>query len=237
MSIILETYKVQSNFLNFDHPKTYLTLGLFISVLGFIINWSNGYINILFIETFSYALIFAGLLIILVSTIFNWFSYQDYSLSKKGIIKITSDNIIIDNTQIILYEEITDFSIHLTDFKGDIDYLYGETKAYLKLGVENEILIKYSNKTLKRNFQLHEGRELELVRNFISRIIIKNKIPNVPVIKLAQVFSKDFRKLDDTRNYLAEKIIIGEINTIEGLLLMEYKSDKEAKELKEKYSL
>lgn len=236
MSVILETYKVKKKLLNLEHPNTYLWIGLFITVLGFIVRWINEYFNIHFAGAIGYALIFTGTLVLLVSQFFNYFSYQDYALSNKGIIKITSDSIIIDS-KVIPFEKVIDFSIHLSGFKGEMSYLHHGTEPWLKLGVENEILIKHSNKTVKRNFQLHEERELKLVQDFMSNIIIKNKLSNVPIKRLVQIFSENFREHSDTRDYLAKKIKTGELNATEGLLMMNYSSDNEAKELKKKYSL
>lgn len=55
--------------------------------------------------------------------------------------------------------------------------------------------------------------------------------------KLLAIFKDDFKKTDEARNFIADKIKDQKINKTEGLLLMNYTSDDEVKILRKKYNI
>ena len=61
--------------------------------------------------------------------------------------------------------------------------------------------------------------------------------PKVKPRKLMNLVSLDIRKDEVSRNYVAQKIKERKLNVTEGLLMMNYSSDKEAKELRRRYNL
>ena len=236
--MILNTIETKEDFFNFDHPKIYTILSFFLLILCLIILFLNDkYLRIEILDSLFYSLSFTSLIVFLISSFFLKFSKEDIKVQKTGIIKITTDHFIINNYKKIPFNKILDLKILIADFEGNFKYTSSDFDSNYSLGTDNYIIIKTKNHTIKKQIQLNSKRELNLVFNFISNQIVDDKFEKINAKKLVSIFNDDFKKTDKARNYIANQIKKNTFNTTEGLLMMNYSSDNEAKELKKKYNL
>ena len=233
----LKTVEIKSNFWSFDHPITYLTLSFGVLVLSIsMVSLNSEYLSIEIIDTIFSSLIFISSLILIFSFYILKFSKENIKIIKTGFVKITEDEFIINNVKNIQFNSVTDLSLSITEYRGELKHHNGFGSG-LKSGTDNFITITTDTEKIKKRILINSEREVITLNYFLASQIIKNKFPKINIKKLISIFSDDFKKTLDSRNFIASKIKKGEIKTTEGLLMMNYSSDKEAKELRIKYNL
>ena len=233
--MVLDAITTEEKLLNFNHPKTYTYLSLGIAMVAVIIILINKeYFQLDFIENIFYPITFISFIIFGVSQFITMFSKEDILIKKTGKLKITSDEFIIDNDP-INFEEILLLEINFEDYEGRLTNYQSSTEPMYSKGTDNYFKIKTIDKKIEKQILLQSMREMNLVYDFLSAQIVKNKFKKTNSRQLIAIFRDDFKKTDEARNYIAALIKEKKINTTEGLLMMNYSSDKEAKELRKKY--
>jgi hypothetical protein len=233
--MVLDTITTEEKLLNFNHPKTYTYLSLGIGMVAVIILMiNNEYFEIDFIENFFFLFAIISFIVFAFSQFITLFSKEDILIKKTGKLKITSDEFIIDNDP-INFKEILSLEINFDDYEGRVRNHHSNTEPMYSKGADNYLKVKTIHKKVEKQILLQSLREMNLVYDFLSSQIVKNKFKKVNLRQLIAIFRDDFKKTDEARNYIAALIIEKKLNTTEGLLMMNYSSDKEAKELRKKY--
>jgi len=233
--MVLDTITTEEKFLNFNHPKTYTYLSLGIGMISAtILMINNEYFEIDFIENFFFWIAIISFIIFAFSQFITVFSKEDIIIKKTGKLKITSEEFILDNEH-FNFKELLSLEINFEDYEGQVTNYHSSTEPMYSKGADNYFKIKTKNKTVKKQILLQSLREMNLVYDFLSNQIVKNKFKKINSRQLIAIFRDDFKKTDEARNYIATLISEKKLNTTEGLLMMNYSSDKEAKELRKKY--
>jgi len=233
--MVLDTITTEEKFLNFNHPKTYTYLSLGIGMISAtILMINNEYFEIDFIENFFFWIAIISFIIFAFSQFITVFSKEDIIIKKTGKLKITSEEFILDNEHFD-FKELLSLEINFNDYEGQVTNYHSSTEPMYSKGADNYFKIKTKNKTVKKQILLQSLREMNLVYDFLSNQIVKNKFKKINSRQLIAIFRDDFKKTDEARNYIATLISEKKLNTTEGLLMMNYSSDKEAKELRKKY--
>ena len=233
--MVLDTITTEEKLLNFNHPKTYTYLSLGIGMVAVIILLINKeYFEIDFIEVFFSTLAIISFIDFTFSQFITLFSKEDILIKKTGKLKITPDEFIIDNEQ-INYEEVLSLKINFDDYEGRVTNYNSSMDPMYSKGTDNYFKVKIIDKKIEKQILVQSMREMILVYDFLSNQIVKNKFKKVNPRQLIAIFRDDFKKTDEARNYIATLIKEKKLNTTEGLLMMNYSSDKEAKDLRKKY--
>jgi hypothetical protein len=233
--MVLDTITTEEKLLNFNHPKTYTYLSLGIGMVAVIILLINKeFFEIDFIEVFFSTLAIISFIIFAFSQFITLFSKEDILIKKTGKLKITPDEFIIDNEQ-INYEEVLSLKINFDDYEGRVTNYNSSMDPMYSKGTDNYFKVKIIDKKIEKQILVQSMREMILVYDFLSNQIVKNKFKKVNPRQLIAIFRDDFKKTDEARNYIATLIKEKKLNTTEGLLMMNYSSDKEAKDLRKKY--
>lgn len=235
--MIIETIKTEKKLFNFNHPKsyTYLSLALFMATI-IVILINKEYFKIRFITNFLYPISFLSSIIFGIAQLFTLFSKEDILIRKTGKIKITADSFII-NKEIISFKDIVSINIDATDYEGRLIGTQTSIKPMYSIGVNNFIKFTTRHNKFEQQILISSFRESKLIYNFLSQQIIKNKFLSVSSRQLISIFRDEFKKTEEARNYIAVKIKERKLNKTEGLLMMNYSSDKEVKELRKKYTI
>ncbi|WP_299012592.1 hypothetical protein [uncultured Polaribacter sp.] len=234
--IILETIRTHRKFFNFKHPKIYMYIGLFVAfmaVIAIIIIKDEADFDSLS-NTF-YTISTVAFLFFSISGLLNRFLKDDILITKTGKIKVTTAAFLIDEIT-IPFEEVTVLDCNILDYSGRTSNSGILTSMY-SAGTDNFITIKTENTEIKKQVLINSDREIALLFNFLGNQIVLDKFSKMNPKKMIGTFTADFRKTEKARNYIAKEIKNGTLKTTEGLLMMNYASDNEAKELRAAYNL
>jgi hypothetical protein len=232
MAFAIETYRTKHFFWDWANPAMYHTLSIACFVVFMLVGLATDIAEGLITKLTIIAMIST-----FISNIILYFTYESLILHKTGLIQITEDHFVIDYDQVVPFADIEKLDLHLFDYKGRYKYTRVAFESNLSQGVQNTIKIHYGETSINRKFLLTEKREIELIQHFISHQIIKDKFTKIHPRALMRLVPKEIRRTEDSRDYVAQKIKSRELNTTEGLLMMSYRSDREAKELRHHYAL
>lgn len=235
--IILETIKTHKKFFNFKHPKIYMYLGVFvafIAVLFVVFNYRDRDFNSL--KNIFYLITFAALVLFTISSVLNKFFKEDIITTKIGKIKITENAFLVNDIK-IPFEEITRLELDIPAYDTDTSQNTYTFNTLLSPETQNYISVKSKHQNIKKQVLINSEREIPLLFNFLANQIIQEKFTEINPKQTIHFFTSEFRKTDKARDYIAKQIKNGTLKPTEGLLMMNYTSDKEVKELKEKYTL
>ncbi|WP_405608696.1 hypothetical protein [Polaribacter sp. Asnod1-A03] len=235
--MVFDTITTEEKFFNFEHPKTYTYLSLGIAMVSFLILLINKeYFELDFLETFFFPIAIFSFIIYAISQFFTMFSKQDVQINYTGKLKITEDEFIIDK-ETINFADIISIQLSVDDYEGRLINSHSNTEPMYSKGVENFVKIATIDKKIEKQIQICSLRETNLITNFLATQIVKNKFTKTNTKQLIAIFSDSFKKTEEARNYIANQIKNRKIKTVEGLLMMNYSSDKEVKELRKKYNI
>lgn len=235
--IILETIKTEKKFFNFKHPKIYMYLGVivaFIAVLFVVFNDGDQDFNSL--KNVFYQISFAALVLFSISSVINKFFKEDIIITKTGKIKITENAFLVNDIE-ISFKEITHLDLNITDYAGNTTQNTSTFNNMFSAGTQNYISIIFKHQQIKKQVLINSEREIALLFSFLSSLIIQEKFTEINPKQTIHFFTSEFRKTDKARDYIAKQIKNGTLKPTEGLLMMNYTSDKEVKELRKKYNL
>ncbi|WP_282071294.1 hypothetical protein [Polaribacter atrinae] len=234
--MVFDTITTEEKFFNFEHPKTYTYLGLTIGMFAFvIISINKVYLEFDFIETIFYPVAVISFITFIASVFFTMFSKEDILINYTGYLKITSDEFIIDKEK-INFTDVISIKLSVDDYEGRAKNTHSSIRPMYSIGVNNFVEIATDDKKIEKQIQICSLRETHLISDFLSAQIVKNKFTKANPKQLIAIFNDKFKKTTAARNYIAEQIKNKKIKTVEGLLLMNYSSDEEVKELRKKYN-
>jgi len=234
--MVFNTITTEKKCFNFEHPKTYTYLGLAIGVFAFVlISINNVYVGFDFIETIFYPVAIISFITFIASVFFTMFSKEDILINYTGYLKITADEFIIDQEK-INFTDVISIKLSIDDYEGRSKNTHSSIRPMYSLGVDNFIKIAIADKKIEKQIQLCSLRETYLISDFLSAQIVKNKFIKANPKQLITIFSDNFKKTEGARNYIADQIKSNTIKTVEGLLMMNYSTDEEVKELRKKYN-
>ena len=95
--------------------------------------------------------------------------------------------------------------------------------------------LTYKSITRTFNFKLESKSHQNVLERNIYQIVINDKLRNIDGKKSIKLIPKQYKGFEEYREYVGKQLREKKVNCTEGLLLMGYKNDKEAKELREKY--
>lgn len=235
--IILETIQTAKKFFNFKHPKIYMYFGVFIAFLAIVsIVFNNNSKNFKDFTSAFYQLSFIAFIIFSISSILNKFFKEDINIIKTGTIKIIENDFLIDEIK-IPFNTVTYLDFNIADYAGNSKQNTSNFNAMFSAGTQNYVSIISKNEKIKKQVLINAEREIPLLFNFLADQIIKEKFTKVAPKNLISVFTNDFKKTEKARDYIAKQIKNKVLKPTEGLLMMNYTSDKEVKKLREKYNL
>jgi hypothetical protein len=234
--MVFDTITTEEKFFNFEHPKTYTYLGLTIGMFAcIIISINKVYLEFDFIETIFYPVAVISFITFIASVFFTMFSKEDILINYTGYLKITSDEFIIDKEK-INFTDVISIKLSVDDYEGKAKNTHSSIKPMYSIGVNNFVEISTDDKKIEKQIQICSLRETHLISDFLSAQIVKNKFTRANPKQLIAIFTDKFKKTAAARNYIAEQIKNKKIKTVEGLLMMNYSSDEEVKELRKKYN-
>ena len=232
--MVFDTITTEEKFFNFEHPKTYTNLGIAVGMFAFvIISINKVYLEFDFIETIFYPIAVISFITFIASVFFTMFAKEDILINYTGYLKITSDEFIIDKEK-INFTDIISIKLSVDDYEGRAKNTHSSIKPMYSIGVNNFVTISTDDKKIEKKIQVCSLRETHLISDFLAAQIVKNKFPKADTKQLIAIFSDSFKKTKEARDYIADQIKSNKIKTIEGLLMMNYSSDEEVKELRKK---
>ena len=184
----------------------------------------------------QYTLFIIGFLPLGLSYFYQYFDFENIEITDKGYFEFNSDELIIDNNQKINYKDINELKINIVaHYNERINVIYNTPTETRSLGLSNEIQISTSSKNIKFNFKLENESHVKRLEKFMFELVISEKLSNLSAKTTIKLIPERYRKSTGYKNYVINQLIAKRINCTEGLLLHGYKSDKEAKVLREKY--
>lgn len=170
------------------------------------------------------------------SYIFQFFDYENIEISNKGNLDIHEKCFTIDYKKEILYSDIENLSIIIDAYYNErINIGYNTPTEQKSLGLKNQINIETKYDKTELYFKLENKYHKDRLEEALFEIIINGKLENIDPKKCIKLIPDKFKNSDKYKSYVIKQIVRKRINCTEGLLLHGYKTDKEAKELREKY--
>jgi len=168
--------------------------------------------------------------------IFQFFDYENIEISNKGNLDIHEKCFKIDYKKEILYSDIEDLSIIIDAYYDErINIVYKTPTEQKSLGLKNKIRIKTNYNSTELYFKLENKYHKNRLEEVLFEIITNEKLENLDPKKSIKLIPEKFKNSDKYKSYVIKQIVRKRIDCTEGLLLHGYKTDKEAKELREKY--
>ena len=157
--------------------------------------------------------------------------YEKMNGKLEGKISLNETSIVI-NDKTYLFNEIKDFKIGYGNKYGDFT---GNTKigATYSLGLNNSVSFYYNSNYIEVFFQLKTENQLNTLKQDLYFYIINEVLPLNT--RTFQYVDKKFKHKEEFKNLIHKHIKSGKLSCTEGLLMIGYSSDKEAKELRQKY--
>ena len=211
--------------------------GLFLMIIGLIFSYIYNEI----FHTDSGKGILASIMIIGMLTIFFTYFYQYYDFEKiknlkEGFLEIEKDELIINYTEKIKYEELTDFDLSINAYYNQIINFGNRSPTEKRsLGISNSLTITDKSKTRTFNFKLESKSHQNVLERNIYQLVISDKLRNIDGKKSIKLIPKQYKGFDEYREYVGKQLKAKKVNCTEGLLLIGYNSYEEAQELKKKY--
>jgi len=170
------------------------------------------------------------------SYIFQFFDYENIEISNKGNLDIHEKCFTIDYKKEILYSDIENLSIIIDAYYDErINIVYKTPTEQKSLGLKNQINIKTNYDNTELYFKLENKYHKDRLEEVLFEIITNGKLENLDPKKSIKLIPEKFKNSNKYKSYVIKQIVRKRIDCTEGLLLHGYKTDKEAKELREKY--
>ena len=211
--------------------------GLCLMIIGLIFSYIYNEI----FHTDSGKGILASIMMIGMLTIFFTYFYQYYDFEKiknlkKGFVELEKDELIINYTEKIKYEELTDFDLSINAYYNEkINFGHRSPTEKRSLGISNTLTITHKSKTRTFNFKLEDKSHQNVLERNIYNIVISEKLRNIDGKKSIKLIPKQYKNFEEYREYVGKQLREKKVNCTEGLLLIGYNTYEEAQELKKKY--
>lgn len=179
---------------------------------------------------FTYPLI-PALLCYIISQIIRLTEFENLNGYFEGRIVFDDYFLTINDTN-YSYSSIENLIIYGNSFSGE-KTTNTRNGPMFGNGTENLISFTFDKIKIEKHFQLNSERHLDQLQEALLHIITNEKIPYQR--KYLNYINEEHRSFMHFEFFIGKLIQEKRIECTEGLLLIGYKSDKEAKELKNKY--
>lgn len=209
-----------------------LTYYSFIAIISYLL-------LLLFIETsfgysiskYAYSLLIIPVITYFIGGAIRLTEYENLNGSFIGTIFFEDDFLIIDTKQ-YQYNKIENLILKANSYSGQRNENTRSGPMYSN-GVQNSISFVYDGQKIFRNFKLDSERHIDELQSVLLNIITNEKIPYQR--KYLNLINPEYRLFMKFELFIAKLIKEKRMECTEGLLLIGYDSDKEAKELRAKY--
>ena len=239
MNFTLYTYRVKDIKWDFSQSETYYDISFYGMLISLLIVFLDFKIfKTEFLTDFFLIICSIFIFVILFSKIWRFSpEYQQKILSNKGVLQITEESFIFKYQDKIPFSEIEELEFSFYDYYGKSINMMLESGPTKSIGVENVLKLKTKNYEHFSNFELTSKAQSLLLEKEFVRLIFLKMFPRVDPKILMSFVPLEVRKKEVSRNYVAQNIKERKLNLTVGLLMMNYSTDKEAKELRKKYNL
>lgn len=173
---------------------------------------------------------------LLFSYCYQFFDFENIVTQNKAYLEIDEIGFSINQQRKVMHGDIRELVIKIDAYYTErINVIYRTPEEQKSLGVKNFISIRTEKEDFSFYFKLNNGSHKERLEEILFTLIIQNKLLNLDSKKSIKLIPSRFKDSEDYKRYVLEQIIKKKINCTEGLLLHGYKTDKEAKYLREKY--
>jgi hypothetical protein len=157
--------------------------------------------------------------------------YEKINGKLEGKISFNETSIFI-NDKAYYFNDIKDFKIGYGNKYGDFT---GNTKigATYSQGLNNSVSFYHNSNYIEVFFQLKTENQLNTLKQDLYFFIINEDLPLNT--RTFQYVDKKFKNKEEFKNLIHKHIKSNKLSCTEGLLMIGYSSDKEAKELRQKY--
>lgn len=168
--------------------------------------------------------------------IFQFFDYENIEILHKGNLEIGEKSFTINYKEEILFSDIEDLRIIIDAYYNErINIVYRTPTEQKSLGLKNQIKIETNRNNKEFYFKLENKNHKNRLEEVLFEIITAKKLENLDAKKSIKLIPQRFKNSDKYKNYVIDQIVKKRIDCTEGLLLHGYRTDKEAKDLREKY--
>ncbi|WP_172824399.1 hypothetical protein [Polaribacter sp. KT25b] len=211
--------------------------GLFLMIIGLVFSYI--YNEIFHTDSgkgILASIMMIGMLTILFTYFYQYYDFEKIKNLKKGFIELEKDELIINYSEKIKYEELTDFDLSINAYYNEkINLGHRNPTEKRSLGISNSLTITHKSKTRTFNFKLESKSHQNVLERNIYNLVIHDKLRNIDGKKSIKLIPEQYKGFEEYREYVEKQLKEKKINCTEGLLLMGYKSFDEAQELKKKY--
>jgi hypothetical protein len=183
------------------------------------------------ISKYAYCLLIVPVIIYLIGGAIRLNEYENLNGSFIGTISF-EDNFLIIDTEQYQYNKIENLILHANSYSGQRNENTRSGPMYSN-GVQNSISFIYDHQKIFRNFKLDSERHIDELQSVLLDIITNEKIPYQR--KYLNLINSEYRLFIEFELFVAKLIKEKRMECTEGLLLIGYDSDEEAKELRAKY--
>lgn len=170
------------------------------------------------------------------SYVYQYYDFERIESKKNGLIEFKENEIILDYSLSIKYDEITNIEIGIVAYYGErINMVYRNPHEQKSLGIRNHIKLQTKSNEYGFHFKLENKIHLKELENTLFELVKSEKLKLVEPKKTIKLVPKRFNMTDEYKGFIIKQIVEKRINCTEGLLLHGYKTDKEAAELRKKY--
>ncbi|BFM42726.1 hypothetical protein CFS9_13670 [Flavobacterium sp. CFS9] len=194
---------------------------------------------LLFIETsfgydisiYAYYLLIVPIITYIIGGAIRLTEYENINGTFLGTISFEDEFLVIDAKQ-YQYSKIENLILHGNSYSGQRNENTRSGPMYSN-GTNNLISFNYKGEKIWRNFKLDSERHIDELQLALLQIITNEKIPYQR--KYLNLINLEHRTYIKFELFIAKLIKEKRIECTEGLLLIGYDSDVQAKELREKY--
>lgn len=194
---------------------------------------------LLFIETsfgydiskYVYCLLIIPVITYFIGGAIRLNEYENLNGYFEGSISFKEDYLFIDYVE-YQYNKIENLILYGNSYSGQRNENTRSGPMYSN-GVHNLISFSYDGNKIIRNFKLDSERHIDELQSALLNIITNEKIPYQR--KYLNLINTEYRSYIKFELFIAKLIKEKRMECKEGLLLIGYDSDNEAKELRAKY--
>lgn len=182
---------------------------------------------------------FLGFMLLFSNYILQYKDFEKIDFTYKGEITLNENSITINQKEIKLID-ITKFELEI---KGYYEERINSMRHYSGripkekncLGVKNQIKITFNSQIQESFFELKSRTDKKNLELYLYKAIMNKSLINLPPKDSIKLIPKIYKPYKESKEYIAEFIKEGKITCKDGLLMIGYESDNEAKELRNKY--
>jgi hypothetical protein len=156
--------------------------------------------------------------------------YENLNGTFVGTLSFENDFLIIDSDE-YQYNKIKNLIVYESCYSGQRND--ARSGPMYSNGTNNKISFTYENEKIATYFKLDSKRHIDELQSTLLKIITNEKIPYQR--KYLNLINMEYRSFMQFELFIAKLIKEKRIECTEGLLLIGYDSDKQAKEMRSKY--